>query len=673
MKNTLLFLFLLISSISYSQKKEGQALIDSLLVELPKMKDDTLKVNLLNDIAFNYAKIYPNKGIKFAREALSLSKNLNWKSGIAASFQCIGENLSIDSDYKNSLLYFDTALKLATNKKRISQIFGGIGTVYYYLNNYPTALEYDNKSLKIREEINDIKGQGAVLSNIGIIYLDLKDYKQAIMYLEKALVINEKTGVKSNQIRNLGNLGTCYTKLNENEKAIDFYLRAIKLSDEIGQKNSKVINLFSIGLTYFNLKDNDKSLEFSNESLKLSREIGNKMGLIKNFGLIGNIYFEKSKSVTLKNDKKELLIKAVYNLTESINFSKTLGEISEAASNYKLLAEIQKLQGNFKDALDYYELSVIYKDSIFNSENRESIKNIEDKRAIELRDKEIQIYKLSLQVKERQKWFLITGLALLGIIGALFFYQSRNRKKNNYKLQLLNSELDQANKAKAQYFSILTHDLRGPVSNLVLFLHLQKESPEMLTEESIKRMQEKTIRGAENLLASMEDILQWSKSQMGTFKPQPKNVALSTLFEDIKTHFLSEEKVNISFLNPDNLIIYTDENYLKTIIRNLTGNAIKASDYLRVNLPDDKPVIIWKAWQENKHIFLSISDNSRGAISENFKALYSDKEVGGINSGLGLHLIRDLAKAIDCTISVDSKIGVGTTILLVLNKNTVKS
>jgi signal transduction histidine kinase len=261
---------------------------------------------------------------------------------------------------------------------------------------------------------------------------------------------------------------------------------------------------------------------------------------------------------------------------------------------------------------------------------------------------------------------------LLGIIGVLFFYQSRNRKKNNQKLRILNSELDKANRAKAQFFSILSHDLRGPVSNLVLFLHLQKESPEMLTEESIKRMQEKTINGAENLLTSMEDILQWSKSQMGIFKPQPKEVELNSLFEDIKIHFLSEEKVKIIFLNPDNLIIFTDEDYLKTIIRNLTGNAIKSSNFLALSqaTPDKyyEPTIVWKTWQENNLIFLSITDNSQGATHEKFKALYSDKEVTGINSGLGLHLIRDLAKAIDCDISVDSKIGVGTTILLVLKQ-----
>ena len=121
-----------------------------------------------------------------------------------------------------------------------------------------------------------------------------------------------------------------------------------------------------------------------------------------------------------------------------------------------------------------------------------------------------------------------------------------------------------------------------------------------------------------------------------------------------------DEKVEIIFENPEKIQILTDQNYLKTIIRNLTSNAIKALN------ETEKPTIIWKAWQENNISYLSISDNGKGAENEQFKALYDDKEVAGIKSGLGLHLIRDLAKAIDCQIQVNSKVNEGATFTLKL-------
>ena len=240
----------------------------------------------------------------------------------------------------------------------------------------------------------------------------------------------------------------------------------------------------------------------------------------------------------------------------------------------------------------------------------------------------------------------------------MIFYQSRNRKKTNEKLQLLNTELDLANKTKTRFFSILNHDLRSPVANLIHFLHIQKNNPELLDLESKKRMENKTIAGAENLLNSMEDILLWSKGQMESFKPQSKNVTIHSIFDDTKKHFESEEKATIIFDNPEKIELITDENYLKTIIRNLTGNAIKAL------YKTDNPTITWKAWHEKNEIFLSISDNGKGASNEQFKALYDETEVVGIKTGLGLHLIRDLAKAIDCEIKVESKLNQGTTFVL---------
>ena len=328
--------------------------------------------------------------------------------------------------------------------------------------------------------------------------------------------------------------------------------------------------------------------------------------------------------------------------------------------DYVSISAAQKLKGNYIKALEATETSMAYKDSIYNTENKETIKNLEDQRTIDLKNKELQLNRITLESKEKQKWFLISGLAFLAIIGSLLLYQNRSRKKTNEKLQLLNDELDAANKTKTRFFSILNHDLRSPVTNLIHFLHLQKETPELLDTESKKRLENKTISSAENLLNSMEDMLLWSKGQMENFKPQPKKIYVAAVFEDTKKHFGSEEKVKIIFENQTEIQLHTDENYLKTIIRNLTGNAIKATEKV------ENSTIIWKAWQENNQTFLSVTDNGKGASQEAFKALYDEKEVVGIKTGLGLHLIRDLAKAINCEIAVDSKQNEGTTITLKL-------
>jgi len=302
--------------------------------------------------------------------------------------------------------------------------------------------------------------------------------------------------------------------------------------------------------------------------------------------------------------------------------------------------------------------SAIFKDSVFNFKNKQSLQNLEDERTIERRDKEIQINRLNIQTREKQKWYFIGGICLLLVIAGLIFFQSRVRKRNNIRLQKLNSELDHANKVKARFFSILNHDLRGPVANLIHFLHLQKDSPEMLTEEIKIRMENKTISSAENLLESMEDMLLWSKDQMENFNPEPKNIAIDTLFDDIKKRFTSTENVEISFESPHNMILFTDKNYVKTILRNLTGHAIKALQETQ------NGAIILKGWQQDGNNYISVSDNGPSGTREQFRALYDDKEVVGIKTGLGLHLIRDLAKAINCKIDVQTTPRHGTVFIL---------
>ena len=106
---------------------------------------------------------------------------------------------------------------------------------------------------------------------------------------------------------------------------------------------------------------------------------------------------------------------------------------------------------DYRSAIDYKSAAALLKDSIFKTE---TLENTEDMlRKYETKEKQQQIKTLSaantiknLKIKnnEKQKWFLISGLVFLGIIGGLLYYQSRNRKKTNIKLQVLNTELDRA-------------------------------------------------------------------------------------------------------------------------------------------------------------------------------------------------------------------------------------
>ena len=663
------FLVLLLPLFSIAQKLDGQPLIDSLLVALPKMKEDSLKVNLINSLAYAYRDINRDKHFKYANEGLNLSKKLNYNFGVIEANRNLGVYyLSTKTDKSNS--YFKYVLKYATDKTQLAKAYFGLGYIISQEANFPKSLEYYLKGLKLAEEDKNHPLYAKFLLNIGVDFHYSKDLKKAILYYEQGLEYNKKHGNTEDDNLRLHHLALCYKDLKQYEKALKYIDEAEKINDKLGLLKFKAACNEVKAHIYWWQGKYELALEIYKKSLKIYVSIGDNFFIGSCYSNIARTYVslaEKNKNISLKKNYLNEATEAINKVIILVKKSKDIRQLSEC---YLTLWDIQKVQGNYKAALESHEQYVIYKDSVFNSDNKETIKNLEDKREIELRDKQIKINKLAIESKEKQKWFYILGLGFLGILGGLLFYQSRSRRKTNTKLQSLNDnldtkiiELDQANKTKIRFFNILNHDLRGPVSNLIDFLQIQKNTPEILDEETKNRIQDTTLSSAENLLVSMEDILLWSKGQMENFKPQPKNIAVNQLFEDTKKVFSGYIKISFEYQNPENIEIFTDENYLKTIIRNLTSNAINVlAEYVTSSAIEKQ--IVWKAWQEDETKYLSVTDNGPGASSENFKALYDDTHVVGIKSGLGLHLIRDLAKAIDCEIVVESKIDVGTTFIL---------
>lgn len=652
-------ILLLVSSLSFAQK-EGQALIDSLLTELRHKKEDTTKVKLLTQLGYNYSYSDPILGRKYGNQAVRLAKTLNWSDGMAAAYRIVGINLSVDSDYDAALEVYNKGLSCEPSHKIRSELLRSIGLVYTYMTEYDKALDYDMQALQLAEKVGDRKGVAAILSNIGIVYYDLQDYRKATTYYERARKINEQMGNRVYLSNNLGNLGNSFMSLKEYDKAVQNYLEAIKINEELGDLENMSINLITLSDAYRETGKYAQAFEANEKSLEISLKTGNERNLVFNYLSKGDLLLVDAKSKN-RIEKQKLWEEAEKQYRISLRHALHLNDKKNLAYIYEALSKVRELQGAHDEALTFYRKYAAYKDSIFNSENKQTIKNLEDKRAIDLRDKQLQVSKITLEAKEREQLFFIVGIALLITIGGLLFYQSRSRRKTNLKLQLLNAELQEADRVKTRFFSILNHDLRAPVAHLISFLKLQRESPELLDEESRERMENKTMASAENLLEAMEDMLLWTKGQMENFSPKPRPVILSQLFSEIADYF---QHANVSFEFADNgLSVQTDPDYLKTILRNLTSNSIKALE----NTQNAK--ITWLATNQKGKTCISITDNGPGAAHEQFRALYDEKEVIGIKTGLGLHLIRDLGKAIDCAITVKSETGRGTTFILEFQKS----
>lgn len=658
----LILLILLIGSFSAKAQEQGQKLIDSLLSVLPAMKEDTGKINVLNNLSYAYSRIDVDEGIKYGTAALELSKKLKWKKGTAAAYRFIGINYINVAVPDTALENLEKSLAIFTEIKDnegTAKVYGNIGNVYSMQSDKPKALEFHLKALGINEDLKDERTIAANLSNISVIYFDIGRVQEAIDLQKRAVVLNKKYNNKTYLGINYHELGRYYESLKKFDTSFDYSKKAFDISKEIGDKTGMALGLDGMGYVEDYKKNYAVALSLYKHALDIRTALDDKLGMSGSLGTIAICYLSMSKEFPA--NRNALLDSTVLYCEKGIELAKEVGNVEWQKINYSTLAEAQELQGKYQLSLESYRLSVKYQDSLFNTDKRESIKNLEDKRAIELRDKQLKINQLEIDNRKKLQWLFIAGLGFLMLAGGLLLWQNNNRKKTNQQLHALNNELFQANQTKTRFFGILNHDLRSPVANLIQFLELQKNTSGLIDENTKNRMESQAITSAGNLLQSMEDLLLWSKGQMQQFKPAIRQIPVATLFDNINRHFYSTPHVKFLFENNDAIAVNTDENYLLTIMRNLTGNAVKALQ----DKPDAR--ITWRAENKEGKIILSVEDNGPGIEANQFKALYDDKEVIGIQSGLGLHLIRDLAKAIGCKIDVKSEEGKGALFMLIFD------
>lgn len=651
-------------SLSAFAQKQGQELIDSLIKELPKIQNDTLKARTYRRIADELFFIDTDKALYYSQLGLHHTTKMPWKRGIGVFTSAIGRAYSDKGMYDSCQYYFQKALVVyreIDDKWNMASTYNNLSTAEQNIvSNYPKATQYLLEALKIAEQINDKYLMTIGLGNLSNLYLAQKNHAKALDYAFRSLKLaRQQVDTPSNNAqREVGNalrkVAAVYSDLLDYKNAQKYIREALTLFQITGDLEGQADAYNNLAITYntdldSKIKNHLKAYNLWNQVNPMHSEA------ISNVGNLGEAYFEKAQ----QNRQSDLYRQATYYINIAIQRSQKKGEISNESYWRGELAELQAAQGDYRNAYLNFQYFHAVQDSLFSQENKNKIAGLESQREIEIRDKQIKINELELDNQKRQRIGLWVGVGLLAVIGGLLYWQNQTRKRTNTTLLHLNHELDEANKVKAKFFAILSHDLRSPVANLISFLNLQKQAPDLLTPEITAAHQQRITAAAEGLLDTMEAMLLWSKSQMENFKPQVKKVPVSELFDYLEKFFAGQTSVALSFENSAHLTVVTDEDYLKIILQNLTNNAFNALK----NNPNGQ--VHWQARQINGQVVLSITDNAGGVLPEQLTALYDDTASMGTKTGLGLHLIRDMARAIACKITVHPTPNVGTEFQLV--------
>jgi PAS domain S-box-containing protein len=243
------------------------------------------------------------------------------------------------------------------------------------------------------------------------------------------------------------------------------------------------------------------------------------------------------------------------------------------------------------------------------------------------------------------------------------------RKKAEEELRLKNEQLNAINAEKDKFFSIVAHDLRGPMNGFLGLTGIMADDIESLSASELKEIATTMRTSAVNIYRLIENLLEWSKMQRGkiSFEPQPLFLKSSlTKSIELMMDTANKKGINLRINIPDHTVVFADIHMLETIIRNLISNALKFSF-------KGSDIEISAEKTEVDMIRVTIKDNGIGMCPELLDKLFTLTEninrkgtEGEPSTGLGLILCKEFAEKQGGKIWAESLEGEGSSLIFTL-------
>jgi signal transduction histidine kinase len=226
----------------------------------------------------------------------------------------------------------------------------------------------------------------------------------------------------------------------------------------------------------------------------------------------------------------------------------------------------------------------------------------------------------------------------------------------------LQEELKKINSNNDRMLSVLGHDLRAPIANLIGICDLALDND--LLQEDFTTYMHLINRQSYQVLEMLETTLYWSRSNFDTIQVNPETIHAKPCIETnlaIYKNTYSAKNISLTVEVDDDSTIYADKEIVSIILRNIVTNAIKFT-------PNDGHIRI-----EYRNNLLQVSDSGVGMTADKIDAIlmHNYSSTHGTNNeigmGMGLQLVQKLAEKINAKLSIESQLNEGTAIQLNLN------
>lgn len=552
-----------------------------------------------------------------------------------------------------SLKYADSAINIfkeLDSNKYLARAYLNKGHTYRYTDEYDKALKYYNKALKISTDYSIKSEELNTYNSIGNLYNELDQDSLSLLYYTKsydnAVSLKDSVGI-SNAVNNIGILNWKKSKLDSSLKYIE---QSFEIDSIIGRKNSLPQSTNNLGILYTELKEYEKAKSYFNLSIKFARELNAQRELANSYLNRADYYNSVGKTESSISD-----LKMAISIAKDIDFKYNLSE------SYRLLSDIYSSNGQHKKALEYLKSHTAIKDSLNKKETASKIAAIQ--KEITVREKNKRIEDLSENNKLQRTYIvllIITTIAIV-IIGLLYRRYYKENEKLNFSLNKKNHELKSMQENRRKFYTLLSHDLKSPVTHIVNMTKLLNQYSDKMDEKERKESITQINSSANNLFTLIENILEWAKSTNPDINSVKDEFNVEKTIEksiDILEPNASQKSITINS-EVQNKIIKSDEELISIAIRNLLSNSIKYSN-------ENSEIIVEGALSDN-YYSITIKDEGMGINKDLLEKIEKGEQiisVPGTNNekgtGLGLLITRNLLTKIGGKVKIKTEENKGT-------------
>lgn len=575
----------------------------------------------------------PDAAIALAERALEVSLETRDTFYEGYSYYLLSKAYWVKANYKLSTEYGFKALRIfqgSPHHSALSETELALARDLVELGNIPKAMEFIRKALRSGIERGDERIQAAAYREKSYVLTELNELDSALRCVDKSLQLYKKFGDSLEISVLYGRKSRIFFQQKKFHQSRDYAYRGMLIDSIVGNRRGLGISYHQAGQNEFALGFPQKAIRLLKRSIVINGDIGNLTALINAHALLSDLYLQTG-NPTLAADQLQI----VSRLKDELYNSEKNGQIQEMQSLHELEGKENTIR-------------------LLAQEN-------------ELKQQQVRNQRLFVAFLLVAILFLILLTFVLTRLRSIQHRTNRNLSNQNIAIeqqkaaiQMQAENLRQLDRVKTKLFSVISHDLRGPISNLQSLLDLFTKK--LVTAEEFIGLSGKLKENLNVTQRTLENLLNWSLSQMDGIKTDRKKIEVTDCIQEAcRLMEDSAARKNISLLQelaaPMN--VWVDQNQLQVVLRNLIHNAIKFSSY--------NDAIEIRTSKDESYCYVCIKDTGIGMTPQEvdtimgakqyFSKTGTEQEKG---TGLGLLLCREFITRNGGEINIKSSVGEGT-------------